>query len=415
MDVYEYRLSIEGDAEYHASALVRAAWRVAQRSHAGQMRKKDPDLPYLCHPIMVYDLLRTRGITDPRMLAAALLHDVGEMNPRYATDIRLLASDLQYEMVREGIALPASYADASAVAQWVQQMTNPVKGDRKESKLMVQMMRAEGMSHPAKIIKIADQTASLICHLMRENAASIVRDDSLLFARKADNLVHHIANKSMATPTQRAELQSWKKLFDRVYQSNKVLLNAVSVKARQGVRGGFRPQLVKIMKFIDRTAPGLLDTEMTYRRCILPKRLHDWEDVARFDNNFFGVPELGGICAVEYTQRGEVCAFTVWSAPEAPVSHPRNRMQQALEDFLQLHGHDLVVDTERQPVTLVATTTQPVEGRNYRLATPIPATVFTQLAHYADCIGHAEVQRVETQARNIERDFYLLETGGANR
>ncbi len=60
----------EGDVEY-----VRAAYTLADRAHAGQMRQTGD--PYITHPLTVAQLLAEYGM-DQTTLAAALLHDVVE-------------------------------------------------------------------------------------------------------------------------------------------------------------------------------------------------------------------------------------------------------------------------------------------------------------------------------------------------
>lgn len=102
MKHYRYRFSINQDAEYKNSPLIRAAFTLAEREHAGHKRGKLEEVEYLCHPIMVYDLLRTRGVDDPASLAAGLLHDTGEMSKRYSHNISLLEHDLVEELQKQG-------------------------------------------------------------------------------------------------------------------------------------------------------------------------------------------------------------------------------------------------------------------------------------------------------------------------
>lgn len=64
-----------GAFAYHA--LVDDALRFAARAHARQTRK-GTDVPYIVHPVGVMLALLEAGITDPELLAAALLHDTVE-------------------------------------------------------------------------------------------------------------------------------------------------------------------------------------------------------------------------------------------------------------------------------------------------------------------------------------------------
>lgn len=59
--------------------IVTQALLYAAEKHAGQYRDGDHPLPYICHPVEVMVNLRNvGGVTDPQMLAAAVLHDVLE-------------------------------------------------------------------------------------------------------------------------------------------------------------------------------------------------------------------------------------------------------------------------------------------------------------------------------------------------
>jgi len=67
---------LAGVPAQHADLLGRA-FAVAQRAHAGQLRRQGT--PYIDHPVEVSRLLRDRlGVTDPEILAAGLLHDAVE-------------------------------------------------------------------------------------------------------------------------------------------------------------------------------------------------------------------------------------------------------------------------------------------------------------------------------------------------
>ena len=59
------------------SELVESALRVAACAHRKQ-RRKASDIPYIVHPMAVAMLLQQAGVTDPEVLAAAMLHDTVE-------------------------------------------------------------------------------------------------------------------------------------------------------------------------------------------------------------------------------------------------------------------------------------------------------------------------------------------------
>jgi len=83
-----------GHLPMEARALVRAALTIAAEVHARQLR--DEGSPYLEHPLRVArTLVRDLGVTDPEVIAAALLHDVLEDAPGQGVacdDARLAAS-----------------------------------------------------------------------------------------------------------------------------------------------------------------------------------------------------------------------------------------------------------------------------------------------------------------------------------
>jgi guanosine-3',5'-bis(diphosphate) 3'-pyrophosphohydrolase len=63
-----------------------AAQAFARERHAGQMRK-DGRTQYVVHPLRVAERLRSVGVADEDVLAAAVLHDVVEDTPTTTTDV----------------------------------------------------------------------------------------------------------------------------------------------------------------------------------------------------------------------------------------------------------------------------------------------------------------------------------------
>jgi (p)ppGpp synthase/HD superfamily hydrolase len=63
-----------------ASPLLDAAVALARRAHAGALR--DDGTPYLCHPLRsALILVDEAGVRDPKLVCAAVLHDVLEDGP----------------------------------------------------------------------------------------------------------------------------------------------------------------------------------------------------------------------------------------------------------------------------------------------------------------------------------------------
>ncbi len=69
-------------ADLLASDFLVRAYDVAEYSHEGQFRTTPTGkIPYILHPLAVFNHLRAWGATDERLLAAALLHDTIEDAP----------------------------------------------------------------------------------------------------------------------------------------------------------------------------------------------------------------------------------------------------------------------------------------------------------------------------------------------
>lgn len=82
----------------HNQILPRAI-SIANRAHRYQTRKFS-GLPYIVHPLEVMSILERYGVTDEKVLAAAVLHDVIEdCHEIFENDIRELSTDV-HVMVR---------------------------------------------------------------------------------------------------------------------------------------------------------------------------------------------------------------------------------------------------------------------------------------------------------------------------
>ena len=93
------------------AALLREAYAVAERAHAGQIRRQGT--PYIDHTVEVTLLLHDRlGVTDAAILAAGLLHDAVEDSeftvddlgdfPERTRQLVALLTDPEPEMTRAG-------------------------------------------------------------------------------------------------------------------------------------------------------------------------------------------------------------------------------------------------------------------------------------------------------------------------
>ncbi|HEY0995498.1 MAG TPA: HD domain-containing protein [Gemmatimonadaceae bacterium] len=124
-----------------AIPLLLAAAHFAAERHEQQRRKGGDQVPYINHPIRVAHLLaETGGITDPDVLAAALLHDTIEDTDTTAGELRARFGDRITALVLE-------MSDDKGLE----------KGERKAR----QVRDAPHKSAEARCIKLADKTANV--------------------------------------------------------------------------------------------------------------------------------------------------------------------------------------------------------------------------------------------------------------
>ena len=120
---------------------VLAASAFAAHKHRDQRRKGADASPYINHPIAVANVLANEaGITDPRILAAALLHDTIE-------DTDTTAEELEAEFGR-------------TIAAIVVEVTDDKSLDKRARKRL-QIEHAATLSRPAQLVKIADKICNI--------------------------------------------------------------------------------------------------------------------------------------------------------------------------------------------------------------------------------------------------------------
>jgi len=112
----------------------------ATRKHRPQRRKNVAADPYINHPIAVAHLLVQHGITDAKLIAAALLHDTVEDT---ATTQQELTTTFG--------------ADISAIVMEVSDDKSQPKAVRKQQ----QIDHAPHLSAEAKLVKLADKICNL--------------------------------------------------------------------------------------------------------------------------------------------------------------------------------------------------------------------------------------------------------------
>lgn len=125
----------------NATGLVLRAARFAAKKHRDQRRKDVRATPYINHPLELAHVLSTEGgVTDPAVLAAALLHDTIE------------DTQTTYEELRSAFGV--------RVADTVAEVTD-TKFVGKDVRKRLQISRAGRSTAAAKQVKIADKVCNL--------------------------------------------------------------------------------------------------------------------------------------------------------------------------------------------------------------------------------------------------------------
>ena len=155
---------------------VKKALFVAVDLHTGQTRQGINNLPYITHPIQVYDMVKrcigNRKISDNDsdrdvLLSAALLHDGLEDYKK--ADVK--AGKLDHELAREQAidVIKSKYTDkkfADKVVKLILEITNPVQFTDEEGKEITktewQINHIPQTSDQAKLLKICDKTVNIV-------------------------------------------------------------------------------------------------------------------------------------------------------------------------------------------------------------------------------------------------------------
>jgi GTP diphosphokinase / guanosine-3',5'-bis(diphosphate) 3'-diphosphatase len=171
--------------------LVFKALQFAARRHTHHRRKGGKDIPYINHPIDVATLLATvGGVTDPEILAAALLHDTVEDTDATHEDI-----------VREF---------GEVVAGLVAEVTDDPDVSSAERKRR-QEAEAPFKSPRAKMIRLADKACNVhdITHTPPESWSLERRREYFAWAARvvdALGMVHPALEAEFAQRIERARL-----------------------------------------------------------------------------------------------------------------------------------------------------------------------------------------------------------------
>lgn len=341
---YAYQHTIDFDADEtldpRGRAILKAALAVATHAHAGQSRKKlDPQWQYICHPIMVYDIMRKLGEKDPIVLAAALLHDSIEDNSRFRANDIELGDALSRELFEQGIdemsaplTEPAFSIDEMTgenhrvvddVMALCREVTNPEVFDGDGIKENYQIDRIDGMSLNAKKIKMVDQAASLICNLtMPNDPQKFSAKKEMEFAEKAYALGVGIFESVQGDDTDREALEPYASLFGKVMLHAYPLVDTRDDVQKAQIREGFDfEKLIESGRHVD----------------ILPAKVKAVERLSLANDE-----HKSGITWVDFDKDGKVIGYAMWTAWDQPAGEAntmQKRMTSAIRTMRQ-HARD---------------------------------------------------------------------------
>jgi (p)ppGpp synthase/HD superfamily hydrolase len=125
----------------NSSLFLLRAINFAARKHKDQRRKDEEASPYINHPVSVALLLAEIGdVSDPEILAAAVLHDTLE-------DTKTTPEELEAQF-------------GQRVRRIVEEVTDN-KSLGKEVRKELQINHAQGLSPEAVLVKLGDKTANV--------------------------------------------------------------------------------------------------------------------------------------------------------------------------------------------------------------------------------------------------------------
>ncbi len=198
------------------SPIVRVAFEVAEKAHEGQGRGKG-GLPYIVHPIMLYDLMKHFGETDQLTLAVALLHDAKEDHKRYQENPQAMREDLERKLKKAGVR------DAAEIAHYLDDMCTELTN----AAVMYEGKRTWQVEHVGKIsmrsakVKIFDQMASVLDNILTAEDPGSHKGNrwSQSWSYKALDVVK-------ATAEERPQLAFLRDMFKVLFKYNMKLLDA---------------------------------------------------------------------------------------------------------------------------------------------------------------------------------------------
>lgn len=382
---------------------IRACFALAQLAHHGESREKmNPGIDYISHPITVYDILCKLGEDDPALLGSAFLHDVLELD-HYRGDPERLHRELEVELEKEGISTRRSGKLADDIYRLVYEVTNPAVLPK--NKELYQIDRVEGMSLPAKKLKIADQAASLVCNLISANDPELISyDKERTFKEKAEALCHSIIESVQHNPEERDALKPYDAFFCRTLdQANQLFLKPGALdrdiaRQRMKVRHHFSFKHLfagPVSSVLAKETP-IAEKLYLYDPDVLPDELDSGRPL--------------GLLRVDYDDSGRVTNFYMHISRDSAHGDAANALQQNFTAEIREKlrwasaygetGKETVVDGMLLPGDLAAND----NIRLYHLHPPMPFAAFAAAAFNAKVCSQSDAVIIRRTGERIKRE-----------
>lgn len=360
--------------EYHTevqtnSPIIKAAAELATQGHEGQPRGKiDPSIPYIVHPIMVYELLQELGVKDELTLAAALLHDVKEDNLSYMEAPETFVKDLEEKLTKHNVQ------DAYEIAHCLDGICNDLKNaDRmKEGKRLWQAEHSSQLSPRAAEIKLVDQMASMLDFIIMPNVEGFTNEQVEGWNFKALNLVKTIAND-------RPQLNPWRNLTKVLFSYAMKICKTDSPEAEAELRSAFN-----------------WDTALAAAQNMPPS-----QDISAKETLLRKNPDtvMQGIVSVTLSENGGVMGYTCLADPTAGGREVRNWAANNLMN--QMESAKSARRVTSKPLDVQ-------EGRlvrSYKVKPPMAVEEFIGVAQNSKAIDTVYAVTLRDAARLIQQEL----------
>ncbi len=361
MHPFTHRLEIHTE-----SPILKAAYDIAKEAHwdSGQGRGKQ-DLPYLVHPIMLYDLMVDQGITDEITLAAALLHDAKEDYQPFMDDASKMRVQLGERLAHYGVT------DAAEIAYYIDELCDELTNGAE----MIEGKRTWQVEHVGKIslrsatVKIFDQMASVL--------DNILSPDDGVGNRWSQNWSYKALDVVKATAEQRPQLGYYRDLFKVLFSYNMKILNAETPEEAAQLRADFNwnQAMEKAHAMDESSSPD--------------------EKVAKVVTSKDIKQATQGVIELQLTDKGNVAYYAPLMNPQGGKGDARNEAAVRLMGEIESSATTRRVSVGARDV---------LHGRMVRVNKIKPAMPLAEFLNYARS-AQSVSQVFETQVRDASREL----------